>query len=146
MTVQQSNNIKYGIGAVVLIGVVYLAVTSNKDGNGTDPTGNGNNQSPGNNTASFNAKNVANDLLEAMRYLGTDEEEIISILKYVTQDQFGKVFVAFGKQQYNKTLGNQQNPTAWFDELPFENLKVWMKNELSTKEYDLLRLKYAKYL
>jgi hypothetical protein len=141
MTVQQSNNLKYGIGAIALIGVVYLAVTSNKGGGATnDPIVNGNN------AASFNAQNVANDLLEAMRYLGTDEEEVVSILKYVTQDQFGKVFTAFGKQQYNKTLGNQQNPTAWFDELPFENLKTWLKNELSTEEYNILRLKYPKYL
>jgi hypothetical protein len=85
---------------------------------------------------------VANALYDAMKETGTDEQEVQSILKYVTPTQFKQVRTAFGTKQYNKTLGNQYNPTAWFDELPFVNLPGWLKSELSTQEYAILRLKY----
>lgn len=146
MTPQEVKNIKIGIGVVVGLGIIYLLARKGNDGSGTpnDPTGNGTIINPG--TIQFNAKNIANGLYEAMRYTGTDEEEIQALLRTVTQQQFGLVVQAFGKPQYNKTLGNQQNPTAWFDQLPFVGLKDWLKNELSTTEYATLRLKYPLYL
>lgn len=146
MTPQEAKNLKIGIGVVVGIGIIYLLTKNGNDGSGStnDPTGNGTIVNPG--TIQFNAKNIANGLLEAMRYTGTDEEEVQNLLRTVTQQQFGLVVTAFGKPQYNKTLGNQQNPTAWFDELPFVGLKDWLKNELSTTEYATLRLKYPLYL
>lgn len=142
MTPQEIKYTKYGIGALVGITVLYL-VFFNKDsgGGGTDPTGNGSGNA-GSGGATFNAQNVADDLLEAMSSLGTDEDLIIQTLRYVNATQFNAVFAAFGKQQYNATLGNQQNPTAWFDELPFVDLKGWLKSELSTNEYANLKRKY----
>lgn len=142
MTPQEIKYAKIGVTALAAITILYF-VFFNKDngGSSTDPTGNDGGNAGGGGTT-FNAQNVADDLLEAMRYLGTDEDAIIQTLRYVNATQFNAVFAAFGRQQYNKTLGNQQNPTAWFNELPFEDLQVWLKEELSTKEYANLKRKY----
>ena len=143
MTPQETKNIKIGVtvaAALLLIYLVTKAPAQDNSGASTDPTGNGDNTSPG--TIVFNANKVATALYDAMKETGTDEEEVQSILKYVSATQFSKVRTAFGTKQYNKTLGNQYNPLAWFSQLPFVNLPGWLKSELSTSEYAVLRLKY----
>lgn len=145
MTPQEKKYLQYGGLALALV-VVYFVAFKKKDDTGStaDPTGNGENTNPSG--SAFSAKNVADTLLDAMKDLGTDEDAIISILKNISQVQFGAVVTAFGKHQYNATLGNQINPTAWFDQLPYVDLKGWLKSELSSLEYGNLRRKYPKYL
>lgn len=129
------------IGTVGLV-VLYLITRKTDNGGVTqDPTGNGTGN-VGGTTTGFNAKVVAEDLYDAMKYMGTDEDIIIGILKYVSASQFDSVFTAFGRRQYNATLGNQQNPLAWVSQLPYIDLKGWLKSELSEKEYLNLKRKY----
>jgi hypothetical protein len=146
MTPQQSTQLQYGGIALVALGIGYYFLFYNPDKNGgsaNDPTGNGTVSNPG--TNNFSAKNIADTLLEAMASTGTDEDAIISILKNVNQDQFGFVVKAFQFVQYNSVMGNQINYNP-FSQLPYKNLPFWLKSELSTKEYGILRLKYPKYL
>jgi hypothetical protein len=146
MTPQQNKQIQYGGIALVALGLGYYFFFYNKDNSGgayNDPTGNGTINNPG--TSNFSAKNIADTLLEAMAKSGTDEDAIIAILKNVNQDQFGLVVKAFQFVQYNDVLGNQINFNP-FTQLPYRDLKFWLKSELSTKEYGILRLKYPKYL
>lgn len=144
MDPKQQKKLITGLAIAGGLYMLYKIYTADNGGTPWDPTGN---TSPNPHVGSnFNAAKVANDLYEAMRYSGTDEEAIMQTLRYVTQDQFAKVVVAFGEKQYNRTLGNQINPTAWFTELPFVGLAGWLKNELSNSEYHTLKLKYPKYL
>jgi hypothetical protein len=142
MTPQEIKTTKIVVGGIAGLTILYFLFFNTDNGGGKDdPTGNGTGNG-GNVVGTFNAKNVANDLLEAMRNLGTDEDTIIGILRYVNPTQFNAVFSAFGSQQYNATLGNQLNPLAWVNELPFVNLKGWLKSELSPEEYLNLKRKY----
>jgi hypothetical protein len=144
MTPQNKKYLTYGVVILGFAGIGYL-ILKKPDGSGSteDPTGNGSNTPS---TTYFNPKNVADALLDAMAETGTDEDAILSILKYITPVQFTAVKTAFGRVQYNKTLGNQINPIAWFTQLPYEPLNVWLKNELSSQEYGVLRNKYPKDL
>lgn len=136
------------IAAIVLIGgaILYIATRPPADNSGvlTDPTGN-NASSGGSGVVVFNAKNIANDLYLAMRDTGTEEEDIMFALRNVSQAQFAQVVTAFGRKQYNTSNGTQYALMPWTT-LPFLGLKDWLKNELTTDEYKILRLKYPNYL
>ena len=135
MTPQQIENLKIG-GAVVAGGLLlYLVFGNKKDNSGgeNDPTSNGN-YIPVNN---FNAQNVAESLYEAMSGFGTDEAAILEILKPVSQGQFAQVVAAFGIKPYNTLTGND-----WGFGLNSLPLKSWLKEELSTADYVLLKSKY----
>jgi hypothetical protein len=140
MTVQEKKYYTYGGIAILLIGGYYMFKGSNGSGDGVDPTGNGGTTTP----YVFNAQKVANELFNAMRYSGTDEELIIESLSKVTKAQFALVFKAFGKHEYNVDLGNQ-NSFVW-ETLPKEDLKKWLFEELSDTDYKILKLKYPNYL
>lgn len=139
MTEQNAKYWKYGIGAAAVLGLIYVATRPNQGGSETDPTS-------GNNDPNFDAYGVAMDLVDTMATTGTDEEDILDILKFITPAQFNLVFQKFGKRQYNPTLGNQINPLAWFTELDYYDLKFWLKNELSASEYNVLKAKYPQKL
>lgn len=141
MTPQEKTYLQYGIAAIALTTVLYFAFsdTTVANGAGTDPTGN--NDGPGGTAAAFNAKNTAEDLYDAMREMGTDEDVVINTLRYVSPGQFILVFKEFGKRQYNKSLGNQYNLNP-FTQLPFVDLKGWLQSELSVAEYANLKRKY----
>lgn len=151
MNEKDKKYLKYG-GLLIGIGVALYFIFK-KDDNAslapTDPTGNGNTGNTGNSGNSgatvFNAKKVAETLYNAMREMGTDERRVINTLRYVSPIQFNEVFRAFGTRQYNKSLGNQYNLNP-FSQLPFENLQVWLENELSVAEYDNLKRKYPNKL
>lgn len=131
--------------AITLVGGYFLFFNGSEKGTGgVDPTGNGSNSNPGN-LNTFNAKNIADDLLEAMREMGTNTLGIVDILTNVNESQFAQVIKAFSKPQYNSTLGNQYNFNP-FSQLPFTALKEWLKNELSASDYRILKLKYPNYL
>lgn len=91
----------------------------------------------------FDAAKVANQLYLAMKDMGTDESSIMSALRNVNESQFAQVIQAFGSKPYNTYLGNQQSFGFGLDsyELPF-----WLENELSTSEYNTLKLKYPNLL
>lgn len=143
MTPEQSKNIKTGLGILGGLALLYLIIGKKTDNSGAaiDPTGNGG-YLP---NPVFNAKNVASSLYEAMKDSGTDEETILEVLKTVNQAQFAQVVTAFGRLSYNKTLGNQYNVNP-LEALPKVDLKGWLYNELSTKDYAILRSKYPSIL
>lgn len=130
------------VGGIAIGGFILFSVFGKKTESTPDPTGNGN-YIPTQNV--FSAQKVANGLWNAMKDMGTDEDAIIEILKPVTQQQFGQVVSAFGKVNYNTTTGNQYSFDP-FTPLPKLGLKDWLFNELSGKEYAILRYKYPYYL
>jgi hypothetical protein len=98
--------------------------------------------------ASFNAKEVATMLYEAMKeanFTNTEKRKtIFTALTGVTETQFSKVNTVFGNRYYNTLTGNTyfalwQTPTK-------HPLKVWLKEELSTEDYQLLKSNYPKQL
>jgi hypothetical protein len=129
-------------GGLLLYFVFRTKPDSAGGGQYQDPTGNSG-YNPG--STAFNAKNVATVLYDAMKDNGTDEEVIIEALKTVNQSQFAQVIAAFGKLNYNTITGNQYNFNP-FEVLPKLGLKVWLKEELSAKEYAILKLKYPNQL
>ena len=145
MTPQEKKTALYVGGGVLLVGIGYLVFFNKSDTAGAylDPTGNGTVLNP--TTSSFNAKNIADNLYNAMRESGTDEDVIISELKNVSQPQFALIVKSFGRKQYNDTTGNQYNYIP-FTQLPLVDLKGWLKSELSLQEYTNLRRKYPQYL
>lgn len=144
ITAQQEENIKTGayvLGAGLLIYFVFIKRKENAGVN-IDPTGNGS-YTP--TLPSFNPKIIAENLYDAMKDSGTDEESILETLKTVTPTQFAQVVTAFGSRYYNTVTGNQYNFNP-FSTLPKLPLKTWLKEELNTKDYALLRAKYPNYL
>lgn len=139
MNLSPENQKYLTIGAGVIGGLVLLNMLFGKKTEATpDPTGNGGFMPP---NMVFNAKNVANSLYQAMKESGTEEEAILEALKTVNQAQFMQVSAAFGSLPYNATTGNQYNFNP-FSPLPKVNLKGWLSEELSLKDYTILRNKY----
>ena len=135
MTPQQVENLKIG-AAVVATGLVIYYVFGNKNPNGTpDPEVNGDTPT------TFNAKNVADGLYDAMNRLGTDDNAVIEILKTVSPGQFMLVSKAFGLKLYNTWTGNDFG--LFLNSLP---LKTWLKNEVSAADYAILKSKYPNQL
>ncbi|MFN3941490.1 MAG: hypothetical protein ACK4K1_02495 [Flavobacterium sp.] len=132
------------LGAILGTIFLYRYFSTDKDdfGGATDPTGNSNTNviTPG-----FDAKRVAERLYELMKTMGSENMAIIRVFNNINEAEFGKVRTAFGRRSYNKTLGNQYNFNP-FSSLPLEPLEVWLENELSSKEYSVLKLKYPKFL
>lgn len=123
-----SKNQKIGIGIAGLIVLYFLFKNPYNGGEVYDPTGNGG--TIDNNGISFNAKAVADGLHDAMNGPGTDEEEIQNLLRTVSASQFALVFKAFGKR--DKGIFTTD----------LKDLKYWLKDEISSVEYNTLRLKY----
>lgn len=144
LTAQQEVNLKNGAYVAAAGLLVYFVFVKRKDNSGTssDPTGNGG-STPS--LPAFNPKIVAENLYDAMKDSGTDEESILETLKTVTLSQFAQVITAFGNRAYNTVTGNQYNFNP-FSSLPNLPLKTWLKEELNTKDYALLRSKYPNYL
>lgn len=145
MTEKEKGYVKIGavaLGAIVLFKLV-MPKTDNSGG-AEDPTGNGSTPvgTPG---GSFNATTIAEKLYDAMKTTGTDEDKILNTLMYVNATQFAQVVKKFANRSYNKTMGNQINYIP-FTTLPLYPLQVWLENELSSEQYNILALKYAPLL
>ena len=140
MTPEQTKNLKIGAGVVAGLGLLYFLVVKKNDNSGgsQDPTGNGG-YIPS--IPSFSAQKVATALYEDMKDMGTEEEAILEVLKYVNATQFSQVVNSFGNLNYNLTTGDQRNYNP-LSPLTKHGLKVWLKNELSAQEYAILRTKY----
>lgn len=141
LTVQQKK-IAIVAGVVATVGLGYLAFRKKPDSGGSyyDPTSGGTTGGTTSGTTStFNAKNVAETLYEAMKGIGTDESAIFNVLANVSEAQFKLVVDSFGLRIYNTFTGT----TTWGSPHP---LKTWLKEELASKEYGVLRLKYPNYL
>lgn len=125
---------KIGLGILAAIVLYFVTKTPSTDTStgGTDPTGNGGTTQPG--VVPFNANTIADGLFDAMDGMGTDEAEIQNLLRTVTPAQFDLVFKAFGKR--DKGIFSTD----------LKDLKYWLKDELSSSEYNALRLKYPKNL
>lgn len=130
-----------GIAAVVLFKIIMPKTDTS--GGYEDPTGNGGTTTqPG---GTFNASVVAETLYDAMKNSGTNEVKIINALKNVSPTQFAQVVKKFQLRSYNKTLGNQINLFP-LTPLPLYGLQVWLENELSDDQYNILSLKYSPLL
>ncbi|WP_395074557.1 hypothetical protein [Flavobacterium sp.] len=99
-------------------------------------------------TENLNVKEQATLLYEAMRevnFTNTEKRKaIFTALTGVTPLQFSLIVKAFGNRYYNTFTGNTsfaiwQNPVKY-------PLKLWLKEELSNSDYQLLKSKYPKYL
>lgn len=82
---------------------------------------------------------LAQDLHDAMKYNGTDEEKIFKTLENLDENQFKIVYDRFGLRA----------DTTWF--MPVKggkkaNLQEWLQAELSESLYNQLKEKYPKYL
>ena len=145
MTPQEKKYLVYAGAAFLVVGGLYWYTSTGAESGGSsiDPTGNGG-QLPESNTTAFNAKKVADELYEAMRYVGTDKPAITASLRNISQIQFGQVYAAFGTRFYNKTTGNTTE--YLFQTIKKENLKTWLYNEVDTEFYNTWKLKYPKYL
>lgn len=98
--------------------------------------------------SSFNAKEVATMLYSAMKesnFTNTEKRKtIFTALTGVTQAQFSKVITAFGNRYYNTLTGNTY--FAFWQTPKKYPLKVWLKEELSLEDYQLLKSNYPKQL
>ena len=97
---------------------------------------------------SFNAKEVATILYNAMKeanFTNTEKRNtIFTALTGVTEAQFSKVNIAFGSRYYNTLTGNTYF-AVW--QTPKKHpLKVWLNEELSKEDYQLLKSNYPKQL
>lgn len=140
MEISAEDKKKIGIGLGVIAGGIllyFLLRKSPENGGTTDPT----NNTGGTGNTIFDAKSIADNLFFHMDGFGTDEEAIISELTNINQSQFGQIFTAFGKRNYNSWTGGDDIGGS-----P-QNLKFWLREELSDYYYDnLLKLKYPSYL
>jgi hypothetical protein len=96
----------------------------------------------------FDSKQIANAIYNAMReanFTNTQKRKVIlENLTGVTQNQFSQVVKAFGSKYYNTLTGNTYF-AIW--QTPVKHpLKVWLKEELSREDYQLLQSNYPKYL
>ncbi|MCL9806807.1 hypothetical protein NAT51_14830 [Flavobacterium amniphilum] len=103
----------------------------------------------GNLTAqSINAKDIATTLYNAMKqanFTNTEKRKtILTTLTGINEAQFSWIVKAFGKRYYNRLTGNTYF-ALW--QTPVKHpLKVWLKEELSDSDYQLLKSNYPKYL
>ncbi len=140
MTPQQIDNLKLGGAVVAGLGILYLLFgTKNKNGV-VDP------EVSGNPATYFDAKNVADGLHDAMNRLGTDNNSILELLKTVSPGQFMLVSKAFGLKPYNTLYGNDWNLNFWYKDLPLLPLKTWLKEEIPSSDYAILKSKYLNQL
>lgn len=131
------------IGGIILAGTFAGIIFLNKKN--TSQKGKYLDDNPESNlTIAFDPKLVAQKLYEAMKTTGTDEDYIFENLTGVSQAQFAAVIKAFGLKPYNSLTGNQYGVIG--TTLPKRDLKYWLKNELSDKQYKLLRTKFPNYL
>jgi len=96
----------------------------------------------------FNAKEIATMLYDAMKeanFTNTDKRKtIFTALTGVSPKQFAQVIKAFGFRYYNTLTGNTYF-ALW--QTPVKHpLKVWLKEELSSEDYKLLKSNYPTQL
>jgi hypothetical protein len=97
---------------------------------------------------SINAKEIATILYNAMKeanFTNTEKRKtILTTLTGINEAQFSWIVKAFGSRFYNKLTGNVYF-ALW--QTPVKHpLKVWLKEELSESDYQLLKSNYPKYL
>lgn len=135
---QKQTAIAIAVVAALLVGYFVFIKKEDDSGYYDDPTGN--NVDPLN-PQNFNPSLAAERIYDAMKNSGTDENGIMAVFQTVSVANFPKVFAKFGKRSYNSQLGNQTNWSPFYS-LPLEPLNVWLKEELSAKSYETLRIKY----
>lgn len=95
-----------------------------------------------------NAKQIAEELYKAMKemnFTNTQKREVIfTSLTGVTPRDFQGIVKAFGFRYYNPITGNTY--FAFWQTPQKHPLKTWLKEELSTSDYQLLKSKYPKQL
>ena len=89
------------------------------------------------------ANSYANQLFDAMKNSGTDENAIYSIFnKIQKKDDFLKVYNTFGKKSYVGyfTGGSPSTPDKWLGNYDDLDLVEWLKQELSITNYPTYNL------
>lgn len=85
---------------------------------------------PASTLSDVQAKAIADRLHAAMQGMGTDEAAILSALEGLTENDFVKVYEAFGKRQYSLFWGNVGDPLTSDN----HHLITWLTNELDESE------------
>lgn len=151
MTPQDKKYITYGVGGLAAIVLISAILEKKKDSSNStyDPTGNGSVTNANNSV--FNAKKLADELYNLLKRTGGSSflnpgqtEDIFTLLRTVSQPQFGQLMTAFGRRAYNKFSSNDyfllwETPTYY-------GLDVILKNELLLDDYNKLKQKYPNYL
>lgn len=144
------------LGAGILVATGLGLFFLNRSNKNTANGGSGYLDDVENNTVLFNPKSTADNLYEAMKdtgkslfssagfSVGTQRDVIFETLSTISANQFNSVVRAFGLKPYNKTTGNQSFP-IWSTPTKY-GLKTWLKEELPTKDYIMLKNKYPKNL
>ncbi|WP_395043165.1 hypothetical protein [Flavobacterium sp.] len=132
-----------GLLAGIVFGVVAITKNSSKTKSNTKYL-----DDPGATDPDFDAKQIANDIHEVMRVVnwtnGNKNQIILTALTGLSVSQFAQIVKAFGTRSYNTVTGNDYTPFGMF--LTKQPLKVWLKSEMSTADYLLLKDKFKKYL
>lgn len=85
---------------------------------------------PASTLSDVQAKAIADRLHAAMQGVGTDEAAIMSALEGLTENDFVRVYEAFGKRQYSLFWGNVGDPLTSDN----HHLITWLTNELNESE------------
>lgn len=85
---------------------------------------------PSSDLSDVQATTIAERLYNAMAGVGTDEQAILSALQGLTENDFIKVYEAFGKRQYSLFWGNKGDPLTSSK----HHLITWLTNELNDNE------------
>nr|WP_322624481.1 hypothetical protein [uncultured Flavobacterium sp.] len=142
LTTQHKKIILIGAGVLVAGYVGYRLIKNNGTISiGYDPTGNG--SAATTNTANFNPSAIATSLYDAMKEMGTKEKEVFNALSGLSPAQFVQVYNKFGSRVYNTITGSIYIPIWSNAENWKENLKTWLKEELSDSDYAVLKKKFA---
>lgn len=106
------------------------------------------NDSPETVRLNFDAKAVATEIHNIMRAVNWSNTEkntiVLTALADLTRAEFGRVTKAFGLRGYNALTGNDYTPFGLF--LTKRPLKFWLKSELSTSDFELLKQKFTNLL
>lgn len=134
-------------GAGFVVGTIFgvLAITK---GNSKSTNNSKYLDDPGATDPSFDPKQIANDIHQIMRVVnwtnGDKNQIILTAFTGLSQSQFAQVVKAFGLRNYNTVTGSDSTPFGLFQTK--QPLKVWLKEEMSTSDYLLLKDKFKKYL
>lgn len=85
------------------------------------------------------AQTMAERLYDAMRYFGTEEEVIFDTLKGLNNNDFSKIYVAFGKRYYNEVFVGGGEAPSWLLGSRLCDLIQWLEFELDLQEKKKLK-------
>jgi len=89
-------------------------------------------------------KEIAKQLHILMKDNGSDNNAIMKTFIGINSSKLKEIIKAFGVKPYNTLFGNQL--TIYGKKLPLLGLKTWLKEELSERDYSILKIAHPKIL